>query len=287
MRGTAPKPYSAALVGDMLRLFDATSILIVGLAIYFVYLYPDEPHTVSRYLVTLLLATIVAGSNFQWLGVYNGDFLFTRGLRVGRMLSTLAITFALLLSIAFAMKVSNFYSRVWVVTWFLTSAALLSLARFYLGYVIRRLAHGGRFANRTIIVGTGAQADRLAIHLAEHDAVRTRILGFIDDELAPGGQTNRDHGILGGIDDLIHLVRNDRVDQIFISLPWNRAQQFHPRTRRRLRAQSSKRRGSRPATASMSLPAPVSWLSSWRGAASSSSSPWKQTRTRCPQRALA
>ena len=229
---SAPKPYSAALVGDMLRLFDAASILVVGLAIYFVYVYPGEPHTVSRYLVTILVATIMAGSSFHWLGAYTGDFLFARGLRSGRMLSALAVTFALLLSIAFAMKVSNFYSRVWVVTWFLSSATLLSLARFYLDYLIRRLASSGRFANRTVIVGTGAQADRLAIHLAEHDAVRTRILGFVDDGLAPGGQTNRDHGILGGIDDLIRLVRDDRVDQVFIALPWNRARHLRQVTQR-------------------------------------------------------
>ena len=229
---SAPKPYSAALVGDMLRLFDAASILVVGLAIYFVYVYPSEPHTASRYFVTLLVATIMAGSSFHWLGAYTGDFLFARGLRCGRMLSALAVTFALLLSIAFAMKVSNFYSRVWVVTWFLSSATLLSLARFYLDYLIRRLASSGRFANRTVIVGTGAQADRLAIHLAEHDAVRTRILGFVDDGLAPGGQTNRDHGILGGIDDLIRLVRDDRVDQVFIALPWNRARHLRQVTQR-------------------------------------------------------
>ncbi len=226
------KPYSAPLVGDLLRIFDMALTLLLGLAIYLIYIFPVEPHSISRYLVTLLIATVMMGIIFHWLGVYSGDFIFTKSLRVRRMLSALIATFAFLLAIAFALKISSFYSRVWVVAWFFSSAALLSMGRVYLGHHITQLALRGRFANRTVIVGTGAQADKLAIHLAEFDAVRTRILGFIDDESTPTDPIRHDHGILGDLDELIRMIRNEEVDQIFIALPWNEAKRLRHVTHR-------------------------------------------------------
>ncbi len=229
---TAPKPYSAALIGDLLRVLDAALILLPGLVIYILYVYPDEPHTGSQYLVTILAATILAGMIFHRLGVYWGGFLFTRGLRIDRMLMALVAAFALLLSVAFALKISDFYSRVWLVSWFISSAVALSAARLTFGHRIARLAQRGRFANRTVIVGTGPQADRLAIHLAEVDPLLTRILGFIEPDWEPDRPRRRDHGILGGLDALIQMVRNDEVDQIFIALPWNDAKGLRQVTHR-------------------------------------------------------
>ncbi|NIR28574.1 MAG: hypothetical protein GWN84_04470, partial [Gammaproteobacteria bacterium] len=221
--GRSVKPYSAALVGDLLRAFDVAVVLLLGLAIYLVYVYPGEPHTSDRYFVTLVLMTATVGLMFQWLGVYSDDFVFRKGLRTSRMLSAWAVTFALFLAVAFALKISSFYSRVWAVSWFFSSAAVLMLARAFLSHHIGRLARRGRFANRTVIVGTGAQADRLAIHLAERDAVRTQVIGFIDDRATTSDRTTPEHGVLGGMDELIRLIRSDQVDQVFMALPWNQA----------------------------------------------------------------
>jgi len=229
---TAPKPYSAALIGDLLRLLDVALILLLGLAIYLLYVYPEEPQTGSQYLVTVLVATIMSGMILHWLGVYWDGFLFTRGLRIDRMLVALVVAFALLLSVAFALKISDFYSRVWLVTWFVSSAVLLSIARLCFGHCIARLARRGRFANRTVIVGTGPQADKLASHLAEYDSVLTRVLGFIEPDREAGRSRPRGTLILGGLDALIRMVRCGQVDQIFIALPWNDAESLRRVTHR-------------------------------------------------------
>ena len=217
----APKPYSPALARDLLQILDMALILSLGLVIYLFYVYPVEPHTLSQYLVTLLIATIMAGLFFHWVGVYSGDVIFTRGLRVQRMLSALVGSFALFLAIAFALKMSSSFSRVWLTSWFFSSAALLSVSRFYIGHHIAQLARRGRFANRTVIVGTGSQADKLAGHLAEYDAERTRILGFIADAPRSTDKELQKYGILGGLEDLVRMVRHDEVDLVFIALPWN------------------------------------------------------------------
>ena len=153
--------------------------------------------------------------------MYSGSFVFSRRLRVEQMLAALVIAFALLFTIAFALKISSSYSRVWAMSWFLLSAGSLTLARFILSGWIAHLAGQGRFANRTVIVGTGEQAERLVAYLQRCDMVRTRIIGFVEDRKPHQARPDQGKKIVGGIDDLIRMIRHDLVDQVFIALPWS------------------------------------------------------------------
>jgi Undecaprenyl-phosphate glucose phosphotransferase len=131
------------------------------------------------------------------------------------------ITFALLLLLAFSLKITSYYSRVWAVSWFLASAGLLPLCRLLLERWIQELARDGRFAQRTVIVGAGEQGQVLADHLAKHDDGLTRIVGFIDDPDCPDAPDGKDHHVLGDINHLIGIIRNGMVDQVVIALPWD------------------------------------------------------------------
>jgi len=220
---TRDRPLSPRLVGDLLRLADICVILVLGLGIYFAYVHPGEPAALMRYLASLLAAALLASILFNDFGVYAGDFIFTRGLRTQRVLSAWGATFAILLAVAFTLKVSDQYSRVWAVSWALSSALALALCRLALSRWVLHLGRKGRFANRTAIVGVGEQAQRLAVHLLAHDAVHTRILGFVTAGEAPDGPPppSRAKQVLGNIDDLVHLIRAEAVDQVFVALPWN------------------------------------------------------------------
>ena len=216
------KLLSPALVGDLLRLFDVAVILIVGIGIYFLYVNQIYPYTpISRYLVILVISGALAGILYQWFGVYAGDYIFARRLRIDRMLSAWAVTFALLLTVAFALKITEFYSRVWAVSWYFVTAVLLILGRLILGAWVRHSAREGRFAKRTAIVGTGPQAEKIADHLRENDKYRTEIVGFADDRDGDEASRNTSPASLGGIEDVIRMIRDDSIDRVVIALPWN------------------------------------------------------------------
>ena len=216
------KRLSPALVGDLLRLFDLAVILIVGIGVYFLYVNQTSPDTpISRYLIILVISGALAGVLFQGFGVYAGDYIFARRLRIDRMLSAWAVTFALLLTVAFALKISDFYSRVWAVSWYFVTAVLLILGRLTLGAWIRHSAREGRFAKRTAIVGTGPQAEKIADHLREYDKYRTEIVGFADDRDGEEVSGNTVPASLGGIADVIRMIRDDSIDRVVIALPWN------------------------------------------------------------------
>ena len=229
--GSVPRPLSPTIVGDLLRGFDALVVLGAGLGVYYAYVYPMEPQTASRYWVTAIAAAALAGGMFQAFGTYSGDFLFSRRLRLDRMLLALAITFACLLSVAFALKISTTYSRVWAVGWFVASAGVLVVGRLLFHRWIRQSARLGRFALRTVIVGTGEQARRLIDHLRRHDSIRTHIVGLVDDQNAPGPRVAANAEVLGGMSELTDMVRSDLVDQVFIALPWNQPARLHAAVR--------------------------------------------------------
>jgi Undecaprenyl-phosphate glucose phosphotransferase len=224
---TRARPFSPALVVSFLRVFDLFVMGTLGIGIYVVYVYPADGYVnLQYYLVSIGLASLLTGLVASWVDAYGGDLLTARYLRADRIVVALAITFALLSVIAFALKVTTFYSRVWALSWFVSTMTLLAFGRAVFGRLIAHLAAQGRFANRTVIVGTGAQAARLAKHLERYDSVCTRILGLVDDNGSAAPVSSQRWPLLGGIDTLIELIRGGRVDQVFVALPWQEEQRL-------------------------------------------------------------
>ena len=220
-RESMVKPLSAPLVGGLLRLLDLAVIALTATIIYFWYVFPSFG---NRYVVAILIALLLAAVVFQWFGAYHEDYFLSERPNLGRILAAWAVTFGALIAFAFALKISVIYSRVWAVSWFFSAGFFLMAARFFVVRWIDQAAQAGRFALRTVIVGTGPQGQRLAAHLRESGDHRTRILGFAEDRDGDSDESaTQANGpqLLGRIDDLIALIRSGRVDQVFIALPWN------------------------------------------------------------------
>jgi len=215
------KRISPEIVGGCLRVLDLSVVGVVGVGIYLAYVYSGQRPMSSQYLASLLIGILASGILFQWFGVYAGEYVFTKRLRMNRMLLAWGVTASVLLALAFALKISSFYSRVWVVTWFVATPGILSLGRLLLGYWILKLAREGRFAQRTAIVGAGEQGQRLAAHLRQIGDVRTRIVGFIDDRTTRVPSNSEGYELLGDTRYLMKLIRRGMIDQVFIAIPWN------------------------------------------------------------------
>lgn len=74
-------------------------------------------------------------------------------------------------------------------------------------------------ARRCLIVGSGARAFVLAQSLAESAEIRYEVLGFVDQ---PGDYTQPEifeAGILGTVDRLPEILKNEVVDELLIALP--------------------------------------------------------------------
>ena len=218
------RPLARPIVDVAIRLVDAGAIFLIGLVVYFAYVRSVWSPLHPGYLTALACGSLLTVLMLGWSGAYKDDALFSDRIPAGRILSGWAIAMSLLLALAFALKISDEFSRVWASVWFLGGAGMLLATHAVMQRNLRTLAGRGRFAARSIIVGAGEQGLRLAEHLKRHGAANCRLLGFVDDRQKRLPKTAMGLPVLGTTEDLRHLVRQELVDQIFIALPWSAEQ---------------------------------------------------------------
>ena len=226
------RPIPRMLVSECLRLYDIVAVVATGSIAYALYVLPG-PHTLdSRYPCTIALGALVAAIVAQILGAYRLESVFSRSLGAQRSVAAWLIGFGLFVAVAFGLKISDFYSRVWAISWLLSGTVLLLFARYLLRFVTIRWAMEGRFAFRTLIVGVGEQADALAAHIAARGGARTRIVAFVDDSAGPPRPRRTFHGhpVIPDVDRMMALIRENAADEVIIALPWSRAQRVQELT---------------------------------------------------------
>ncbi|NNE83631.1 MAG: undecaprenyl-phosphate glucose phosphotransferase [Alphaproteobacteria bacterium] len=209
-----------ALLRDLIRIGDLALVGLLGCTIYLIRIHPVEPERLGQYFAALVLALLLLAVTGQMLGLYQPSVIFERRLRLGRSLAAWALVFAALLAVAFALKISDVYSRVWAFSWFLMGTSALGLFRIALSMWIERQVSNGHFANRTVIVGIDQQAKSLADHLAQGDTLQTRILGIIEDQSSRIINAGAEYDHLGDLDTLTDMIRAGEVDQVIVALPW-------------------------------------------------------------------
>lgn len=215
-----------ALLRDLIRVVDLTSVVLIGVVIFLIRVYPAEPNRLGEYLAAFVFAALLLGVAGQGFGLYRPNVIFERRLRLGRALAAWALVFAAMLVVAFALKISDVYSRIWAFSWFLLGTSALGLFRIALSAWVERQVRAGHFANRTVILGTGQLAETLARHLTNSDTSQTRVLGLIDDLPLDAVNTEPAQGRLGDLDTLESMIRDGQVDQVIMALPWQETERF-------------------------------------------------------------
>lgn len=215
------KPHSAKLVTGILRLWELVVVGASGAVAYNLLLMPMIEGAMLRYYSTVAIGVVFVAALFHILKIYTRDYVFSRRLRFDRVLLAWVAVASALIIVAFGLKISGQYSRMWAGTWFVSTAVLLVFGRAVFSRWARSWSEAGRFADRTIIVGAGEQGQKLAARLREDGEHQTRVVGFVDDRrtrLCQGADRDQ---LLGNTDDLIQYIRGGLIDQVFVALPWS------------------------------------------------------------------
>lgn len=219
--GATAKPISPRVVQFLFFLTDLLVIIIMGAAVYGAYLAPVQSIFGGRYGASILVGGGVAVSVLYLMNAYSIDWIYSQKIAIGRVCAAWALTFALLLTVAFALKISSNYSRVWATGWFVSAGIGLVVVRLVMSAWVQKLAQLGHFARRTAIFGAGQEGQALANHLLKSSDAFTRLVGFFDDRHTRVPQDVKGLKLLGDIDHAIAAIRGDAVDQVFVALPLN------------------------------------------------------------------
>ena len=230
-RTTAKRPISLVVVAGMLRIIDAAIIVGSGILAHAAYSGIPEGSWSNYYLAALtgaLLATVVFHLN-QLYRIDGGAILTA----TARLFSSWSAVMLTLVVMAYLLRLSESYSRAWVVLWFAAALIGMGLSRAGLKLMQRHWMLEGRLTRTVAIVGGGSHAARLMRRLAlgaepginapGGSAVGIKVLGYFDDRSARSDPEIEKLGCsrLGTVEDLIELARREPVDQIIVALPWS------------------------------------------------------------------
>ncbi|TIP99278.1 MAG: undecaprenyl-phosphate glucose phosphotransferase [Mesorhizobium sp.] len=210
---------SPIMVSGVLRMVEFALLFLSGLCVYF-YHVGFFSHLAWQYPLTIAAASFLAVVLFDVTECYQVVSLMRPLANFGRLLLVWAGTFALMALTAFAMKMSEDYSRLFFGTWFVVGFMLIFGLRLLMSKLIRRWARDGRMERRAVIVGGGTAAEVLIRSVEKQPYNDIRICGIFDDR---GDKRSppivAGYPKLGTVSELIEFARIARIDMLIVSLP--------------------------------------------------------------------
>ncbi|TDQ66153.1 Undecaprenyl-phosphate glucose phosphotransferase [Maritalea mobilis] len=211
-----PALSSMVIVGTVQAL-ETAMLGLLGFGIYFAYVGNEEFSHYAALIGTALLISLFAFNiaKSHEIGVYR-----TRILQTSRAFGAWAATLGLVLVGLFMVKLGEYFSRVWIVSWFALGAVSIVLFRYVVREKIMQWTNHGRLKRRTVIVGGGQEAEFLIESIRQTAVNDIELLGMFDDRADKRSPDMvADCPKLGKVADLLEFARQTRVDLIIVSLP--------------------------------------------------------------------
>jgi Undecaprenyl-phosphate glucose phosphotransferase len=180
----------------------------------------------SLYGYSALGLSFVAIIAFYQMGFYEFGAVSDLSRSNCKIVGVLSIIFLLFLSLLFALKVSEQISRFWVFSWFLSSALLICLERHLSRRLFNRLAQTGQLSRRIIIVGASVQSEKFLQQIKQKNDPWFNVIGIFDDRQKRIGHYFQGYPVLGTLKDAMNFCRQNHVDDVIVSLPWNAEQRI-------------------------------------------------------------
>jgi Undecaprenyl-phosphate glucose phosphotransferase len=213
----AEQGYSSTVIVGIAQAAEAAMLFALGTAIYLSYVGSGQDFF---YYTTIIVALIVHNVVINVWGGHKISVYRTTIAQTARVLGAWTIVFLAMLAVAFVFKLADFYSRVWMVSWFGFGAVALTLFRLGLRTLIVRWSKDGHLRRRTVIVGGGEDASQLIKSIEASATADVELLGLFDDrddKRSPEFVANCPK--LGRVSDLVEFARLTRVDLVVVSMP--------------------------------------------------------------------
>lgn len=167
----------------------------------------------------LALGTVIALTRAK---SYEFDNLIDFAGQIGRVLSAWAVSVLVLIALAFMLKISENYSRGWMIATFALTPTMLLAQRSLVAALLLRWTHQGALRRNVAIVGAGPLSERLCSYIEQRGPrMGLRVVGIFDDRRTRVRDKVSSIPVLGTVQDLISYSRNYRLDEVIIALPWS------------------------------------------------------------------
>ncbi len=214
-----PQQFSPIVLAGSVRIAEFMLIILVGFAVYGVYLLPAEGFQ-WRYVVATLAIALLSMLAFQIADIYQVQAFRGHEKQYMRLASAWSVVFLVVIGASFFAKAGELFSRVWLGAFYICGFAALIISRKSLFYAVRKWTREGRLARRAVIVGGGDLGAHVIDEINQQRDSGVKIIGLFDDRSDErGGAECAGQRKLGTVDDLVEFGRRTRVDLVIFSLP--------------------------------------------------------------------
>jgi Undecaprenyl-phosphate glucose phosphotransferase len=164
----------------------------------------------------VLLTVVLTLGLIGLFGGYSPGLLQFPSRQIRVVLTAGVIAIAATALAAWAFEGSRMVNAEWALPAIGFALAGLAVGRGVINWTLKH-ERTGIYAPRTVVVGGGAAGANLIRKLlaSQNTTGRVRLIGYVDDRAAPA----IDAAFLGGVPELIGLIRNGGVDRVILALP--------------------------------------------------------------------
>lgn len=202
----------------ILRLGD--SVLVAAFAYIAYWIWHGSPALPANYVQGIIAAILVIAIVFQVARLYEAANLERFFFQFGRTVAGWTIVMMTLLALAFMTKTTDSFSRGWAIIWFFAVLGGLIALRLILVMQIARWRERGDLRQNVVVVGAGEYGQRLIRELHASGTNSVTVLGVFDRRTTRIPEEIEGVPVRGGIPELMAYVRENRVDEIIVALPW-------------------------------------------------------------------
>lgn len=214
------QPFSATMVQGVCLVLDSTALLATGIISYLFIVGASETNY-EEYSFAILFLWFANFMLFHYGELYSFPTLKTPLRFFDKFLVAYGISFLMFLAIAFSLKVSSNYSRVWLYTFAVGGIFSIFTLRLCVSYFVKKLSNAGRFVRAVVIVGDAEQGQAMLRFIENSGPEFLSVQGIFSARKKPDIDEDPSFPVIGGIDDLTVFVRANSVDDVIVALPWS------------------------------------------------------------------
>lgn len=211
--------FSSHILRELIMALDTSVILAVALGTYLAVV-GDSPYERGYYGAAVGFVWLVSITLMNQAGLYRLDPVMRPLFHLDNIAIAFATTFLFLLAAAFSLKISEIFSRTWIVAFGAGAAICTVAARSLFAAVLGKLVDRGVFRRNVVIVGSHEQASRLLGFLAK---TKPRFLTVVNSFVSP---PNAPDFVVPNWEQLSDILRKQRVDDVVLALPWANDEQI-------------------------------------------------------------
>src|SRR3984885_12883046 len=171
--------YSPIVLAGTVRLIEAALIMLVGVALYFAYVVPDNGFALY-YIGAIFGIAVLALIAFQVADIYQVQAFRGHEKQYMRLASAWSVVFLIAIGISFFAKAGDQFSRAWLGSFYVMGLFMLIAFRRALFLLVRRWTREGRLNRRTVLVGADANGETLIQSLAAQRDSDVHVIGVFD-----------------------------------------------------------------------------------------------------------